>query len=866
MMPLRPLRFIMVADGKIPTALILDRVFSELAQEGVWDYSVWYYADTSLDEIADAVRTADVAAFLRSSRPEELELFEAAKQRGIPTIYVLDDDFNALDPTTPLGQFYAQPEIVAAREAFLREADLVWVFTEEMRARYAPSSRRVLIGRLPSFVEDQNWSLADLERTQGGGRTLTVGYTGGLTHQTDLEAIIGPLLQVLDSREMDVHAEFVGCIPPALQGHPKVRFRAVIQSLSEYYQYMREARWSVGLSPLRDTIFNRGKTNNKYREYAALGIPGIYSDMPVYSSTVRHRETGYIAPHTEEGMYQAMTEMLSEPDLRRTVRRNALRDAATTYAQLPLQQQWLREVSLLASRRDEKVRLLVVGHEGASTTHVDALPACRALGSQKRVEYSYLQPSEVSRAEVAQAHAVFLVRAFQPEVLSLLDWVREANIPLVCSYDDDFFSHPPDSALGEYLRHPAVQQAMRRFLQECSLVACSTPPLAERSREFNENAMEAIYGFDTGSLPVAPLEPQGERSDGPVRIGFFGLQWPVAPPCVTEALRRAKRRLGRSVQFELITGLDMPAEAEGVFDWRSTEGRDWSGSLNLLRERAWDIGLAPLEDTVFTRSKQATKFRDYAWAGLAMICSRVPTYERVVIDGIHGLLVANTTEEWEAAIIRLVEDGDLRESLRRGARDLFSQAYTLDATICSWYQLLWRIARHREDQHASQRESAATARSCASTAMPQMRMAASTESDGVLQASRPLAGSRLYSLTPESSGWQALDVMLGLHQRPASGQLVLSIYPGQAQGQPLRVITGDLRAARDNAWFTFLFPPIMNSAGRRMTLHFELAQPGPGALVSLYERGPSGRSLAARARRRFFKRGGILCCRLGYQS
>jgi len=147
-----------------------------------------------------------------------------------------------------------------------------------------------------------------------------------------------------------------------------------------------------------------------------------------------------------------------------------------------------------------------------------------------------------------------------------------------------------------------------------------------------------------------------------------------------------------------------------------------------------------------------------------------------------------------------------------------------------------------------------------------MRMAALTKSDGVLHASRPLAVSRLYSLTPESNGWQALEVMLGLHQRPASGQLVLSIYPGQAQGQPLRVITGDLRVARDNAWFSFLFPPIMNSAGRHMTLHFDLARPGPNTLVSLYERGPAARSLAARVRRRFSKRGGLLCCRLGYQS
>ena len=67
-----------------------------------------------------------------------------------------------------------------------------------------------------------------------------------------------------------------------------------------------------------------------------------------------------------------------------------------------------------------------------------------------------------------------------------------------------------------------------------------------------------------------------------------------------------------------------------------------------MRSRGWDIGLAPLDDTEFNVAKQATKFRDYAWAGLAIVCSRVPTYQRPMIDGIHGLLVENAAIAWEA--------------------------------------------------------------------------------------------------------------------------------------------------------------------------------------------------------------------------
>jgi hypothetical protein len=88
----------------------------------------------------------------------------------------------------------------------------------------------------------------------------------------------------------------------ALQNHRKVTHLPYFDDIGAYYRYLRTAGWTIGLAPLRDSDGNRAKTGNKYREYAALGIPGIYSDMPVYSSSVRHGETGYLAPHTEQDM------------------------------------------------------------------------------------------------------------------------------------------------------------------------------------------------------------------------------------------------------------------------------------------------------------------------------------------------------------------------------------------------------------------------------------------------------------------------------------------------------------------------------------------------------------------------------------
>jgi glycosyltransferase involved in cell wall biosynthesis len=844
---LTPLRFVMVTEGRIATASILDRVFDGLHRKGTWDYQACYERDCSFTDLSRVIATADAVLFLRCTRPEEAALFEEAQQRGVVTVYCLDDDFDALDPSTPLGQFYAQPEMKDGRDRMIRQADLVWVFTAEMANRFRDRCRRLHVGRLPSFVEDHRWDMRSIDDSDAEG-PLTIGYPARYFHKADLDVIVEPLRRILDSFDRPVRAELVASRPGALANHPKVTHLPYFDDLRTYYRYLRTAGWTIGLAPLRDSAENRAKTNNKYREYAALGIPGIYSDMPVYSSSVRHGETGYLAPHTEEGMYEAMRALASDAALRKRIRQRALEDAATTYALLPMQQEWLREVSLLASRRDSPVRFLVVADDSLASTHIDALPAVRALEQRGRLRFAYVQPAETRRTDVERCDAVFLVRAFVPETLALLAWAEEADAALVCAWDDDFYALPHGTPLGRYHAHPSVRAATDCFLRECSLVATSSPPLSERSRRYNPNVMEAIYGFDTSQLPLEPLPVDGGEDARPLRLGFFGLQWDGAPPCVSEAVRRLKQRFGARIELEIISSREVPRDSADVFTWQCTRVLSWTESLRLLRSRGWDIGLAPLEATEFVAAKQATKFRDYAWAGLAIACSRVPPYERVIIDGIHGLLIENTAPAWESALARLIEDGPLRLRLRRAARDLFAQAHTLDATLCAWHQLLWRVAachRHRDRPGRSAK---------ALAALPQLGMSASPR----------LVGARFYQLVPEADGWTTLDVMLGLHRREAAGRLVLSIYADGVTDRPVRRIASHLTEAVDNGLFRFTFPPIVDSGHRRMLLRFDLEHAGQDTRVSLYEHGPRANSLINRVWSRLSRKGGRLFCYLGF--
>jgi hypothetical protein len=101
---------------------------------------------------------------------------------------------------------------------------------------------------------------------------------------------------------------------------------------------------------------------------------------------------------------------------------------------------------------------------------------------------------------------------------------------------------------------------------------------------------------------------------------------------------------------------------------------------------------------------------------------------------------------------------------------------------------------------------------------------------------------------PRHPDWHGVDVLVGTHQRRASGRLELTV--ASATGNVVRTATVDLAAARDNEWLRFEFAPIANAADCPFVLRFSLANPGPRTKLSLYDLAPDVSALAPRALRR----------------
>jgi processive 1,2-diacylglycerol beta-glucosyltransferase len=253
------------------------------------------------------------------------QLASDVRQRGAKLVYQIDDDLLALPGDDPLAA--AKREIVAT---FLREADGVLVSTPALRARYASLNSQI---RVVGNALDERLVVKGVSLSGSDEGRMVLGYMGTLTHDDDLLLLLPALDEASASLTVPLELQIIGGVADAKTlaqlGQLPFPITHLMSPSPEYPQFLPwftgNVRWDIALAPLRDTPFNRAKSDIKFLDYAALGAPGIYSDLPVYADSVRHGETGLLAANDTASWAAALRSLIEQPALRRELAANARR-------------------------------------------------------------------------------------------------------------------------------------------------------------------------------------------------------------------------------------------------------------------------------------------------------------------------------------------------------------------------------------------------------------------------------------------------------------------------------------------------------------------------------------------------------------
>lgn len=312
---------------------------------------------------------ADVVIFQRiASPPTMLQVLERAQRRGALTIYEIDDNLLETPPLNPNYAYYHDSATRGVMIPLMARVDALTVSTAPLMEQLRQYNETIRV--IPNFVDLELFPERVVPNPPGS--PTVIGFAGTKTHAEDFKVAIPAIKRVLREFPGQVIFRFLAFVPPELEGLPGVEFWEGTPDLRAFAQLMQRSGFDFALAPLKDNDFNRAKSDLKFLEYGALGIPGLFSNVHPYADTVIHGHNGFIvSPDTSEAWYEAIVYMLTHPDERQRMADNAF---AEVRQRRSLQGNYMRWYHTYMALLEQKQRArtmspIVYGGVSAPDTH-----------------------------------------------------------------------------------------------------------------------------------------------------------------------------------------------------------------------------------------------------------------------------------------------------------------------------------------------------------------------------------------------------------------------------------------------------------------------------------------------------------------
>lgn len=247
----------------------------------------------------------------------ELGLFKMAGARIV--VDYDDATFHAYDRhRNPLVRAILGAKI----DRVMKAADLVIVGNAYLGARAkAAGARR--IAELPTVVDLRNYPPAP-RRQKGGGEPLTIGWIGSPLTSSYLD-LLRPALAALTAR-IPLRLLLIGAAPTALAGLPVERV-----AWSQDTEAAEIARCDVGVMPLPDLPWERGKCGYKLIQFMASALPVVASPVGANRDIIVPGETGFLAARGADWV-SLLSRLHHDPQLRRRMGEAGRRRAEQLYS------------------------------------------------------------------------------------------------------------------------------------------------------------------------------------------------------------------------------------------------------------------------------------------------------------------------------------------------------------------------------------------------------------------------------------------------------------------------------------------------------------------------------------------------------
>jgi glycosyltransferase involved in cell wall biosynthesis len=250
-------------------------------------------------------------------------------------------------------------------------------------------------------------------------------------------------------------------------------------------------------------------------------------------------------------------------------------------------------------------------------------------------------------------------------------------------YECDDFLHGIHNIKDHRFKSEFAKKRVKKYVEvmsACDSLICSTEFLANEYSKYNSEVYVCENGIDTELYENQKQQTQEETV-------FFG--WSGG----TGHLQAIKSWFNaillvmnyKKNSYFVTCGANYADQAEQIFPNRATS-IPWTTIENYpFVINSFDIAIAPSHDSKYFKSKSDLRWLEAGASGVPVIANPI-TYKEIK-EGETGFL-AETPEDFEEKLIKLIEDKDLRQKVGEQAREYIKQNRDISVMKNQWAQIL----------------------------------------------------------------------------------------------------------------------------------------------------------------------------------
>lgn len=285
-------------------------------------YNVRYLLLQSNSIVDAMVRQSDFVIIARGADITDLTVLEMCKKYHKYVFYYIDDDLLNLNDYVSINnrKFYEKPGVKENILKIMRGSHCLWAVNPYLRNKYSKYFEDSFVTKAPALLLDEG----DINLiTNKEEDVIRIGFAGGIDYRDFFEEMLKqPFKNLLYLYGDKIKYEIFGFMPYRMYDVP-IDYIPYTTDFNHYIHIMTTRQWDIGLAPLPFGEFQRCKYHNKFLEYGALKIPGLYSNVEPFSHVIRHEENGLLVENTPISWQQAIEYLIKNRDVSKTISHEA---------------------------------------------------------------------------------------------------------------------------------------------------------------------------------------------------------------------------------------------------------------------------------------------------------------------------------------------------------------------------------------------------------------------------------------------------------------------------------------------------------------------------------------------------------------